>query len=88
MVSRILASYITEYCIPDVIPDNELDHEELLKQLEIDKETISKMCIALNNEIKYDDALKYFKILIKNQEELMIFLDIIDIYEESLLDED
>jgi hypothetical protein len=51
--------------------------------LEIDKETISQMCIALNNEIQYEDALTYFKTLIKNQEELKIFLDIIDIYEED-----
>lgn len=88
MVQKVLSFSISENCAPEIIPDNEIVHEEMLKQEYIKEEVISQMCIFLNNEIQYESALANYKSLIKNPEELEIFLDIIDIYEDNWLDID
>lgn len=87
MVSDILCHHVTEQWLLENIPDEDTNLDEIVANVQIKKETISEMCVSLNEEILYEDAIENFFTLLEDQDEIDLFQDIIDIHDENGLEE-
>lgn len=87
MVNQILSHNINVQCLLEDLPEDELELEKEIKQLQVEQDTISQMCIMLNEWILYEDAVTNFELLLEFEDEKDIFLNIIDIYENFWLEE-
>lgn len=87
MVNNILSHNITVQCLLEDLPEDGWELDMDIKQLQVEQDTITQMCIMLNDGIQYEDAIANFELLLEYEDEKDIFLDIIDIYEELWLEE-